>query len=183
MSRIGKKPIYFPEGVTITFADHMVTVKGPKGELTRTIHEDATIEEQRDEDGKSYVEVTMANPAEQSALWGTNRAHIANMVKGVTEGWSKTLELSGVGFRMNLQGKKLVMGLGFSHDVEYQIPEGIDASVENGSLTISGADKEVVGKVTAEIRALKKPEPYKGKGFRYSDEIIRRKAGKAAKAE
>lgn len=190
MSRIGKKPVYIPEGVTVTIADEVIVVKGPKGELSRTINPQTSVTQKSGEAGsgsageaRPYLEVTVTDEKENAAIWGTMRSHIANMVQGVTEGWSKALELNGVGFRMNLQGKKLVMGLGFSHEVEYQVPEGIDASIEGNVLTIVGADKEIVGKVASEIRAFKKPEPYKGKGFRYTDEIIRRKAGKAAKAE
>lgn len=183
MSRIGKKPVYLPDGVTVSVNETEATVKGPKGELTLALNPRVSVEQKADEDGKAFLEATVPDKKEDSAIWGTMRAHLANMVQGVTEGWSKALELNGVGFRMNVQGKKIVMALGFSHEVEYQIPEGIDAVVENNVLTISGANKEIVGKVAAEIRALKKPEPYKGKGFRYTDEIIRRKAGKSAKGE
>ena len=116
-------------------------------------------------------------------MWGTTRALLTNMIAGVTTGWSKSLELNGVGFKMEVKGSLLKMRLGFSHEIEYNLPEGIVATIENNILTISGIDRQRVGQTSAEIRAFKKPEPYKGKGFRYTDEVIRRKAGKAAKTE
>jgi len=183
MSRIGKKPIYLPDSVTVTVADGVATVKGPKGELTRQMHEAVSVETKQDDEGKTYLAVKVKDVAEDTAIWGTFRAHFANMVHGVTEAWSKQLELNGVGFRMNVAGKTLKMSLGFSHEVVYELPEGIEATVEGNVLTIAGINKDVVGKVAAEIRALKKPEPYKGKGFRYTDEQIIRKAGKTAKAD
>ncbi len=183
MSRIGKKIIALSNGVEANITEGRISIKGPKGELSRELHSEIVVLEKENEDGGKYLEVELADGSENKAIWGTMRAHLANMVQGVTEGWSKTLELSGVGFRMNLAGKTLKMNLGFSHEVNYDIPEGIDANIEGMTLTISGLDKELVGKVASEIRAFKKPEPYKGKGFRYSDEVIRRKVGKAAKAE
>lgn len=183
MSRIGKQSIALPKGVTVQVDGQQVTVKGPKGELSFTLHPHTSLTQTTQEDGVDVLEVTVENDQEDSAIWGTMRAIVNNMVTGVTEGWSKGLELNGVGFKMNVQGKKLVMSLGFSHDVEFELPEGIEASIEGNVLTISGIDRQLVGRVAAEIRALKKPEPYKGKGFRYVDEIIRRKVGKAAKTE
>ncbi len=183
MSRIGKKPVYITNGVSVTVTDTDVTVKGPKGELKRLLTPQVHIEQKKTEEGNEYLEVTVQDEKNNKAIWGTIRAHLENMVKGVSEGWTKELELNGVGFKMNLQGKKLVLSLGFSHEIEYMITDGIDASIEGNILTISGTDKELVGKTASEIRAFKKPEPYKGKGFRYTDEIIKRKAGKAAKAE
>ena len=183
MSRIGKKPVFLPAGVTATIDAGVVTVKGPKGELSLTLHPHAFVTASTEE-GTSRLDVTVADPErEDRAIWGTMRALLAQMVTGVNEGFSKSLELNGVGFKMNLQGTTLVFALGFSHDVKFPLPAGITAKIENNVLTISGADGAVVGKVAAEIRAMKKPEPYKGKGFRYTDEIIRRKAGKAAKSE
>lgn len=182
MSRIGKKPVYIPEGVTVTVEGENITVKGPKGEMTRSLDPRVSVAEKEDDAGKAYIE-TSVTTMENSAIWGTIRSHIANMVDGVVNEWSKKLELNGVGFKMNVQGKKLVMSLGFSHEIEYALPEGINATIEGNVLTISGVNKEVVGKVAAEIRAFKKPEPYKGKGFRYTDETIIRKAGKSAKGE
>ena len=183
MSRIGKKPVYLPEGVSVEISGSTVTVKGSKGELARTFPEVITVEQKQDEEKGAYLEVTLAETAESTAIWGTVRSHLANMVQGVHEGWSKSLELNGVGFKMNVAGSTLKMSLGFSHDVDYALPEGITASIEGSILTIAGIDKEVVGQTASEIRALKKPEPYKGKGFRYTDEIIRRKVGKAAKSD
>ncbi|RMD51792.1 50S ribosomal protein L6 [Candidatus Parcubacteria bacterium] len=182
MSRIGKKPVILPAGVELSLADGVITVKGPKGELKQEIAPAVKIEIQEADSGK-VATVTVENEELDKAIWGTARAIVANMVRGVTEGWSKILELNGVGFKIDLKGTKLVMRLGFSHEVEYQLPEGIEAKVEGNVLTISGIDKQKVGQVASEIRSLKKPEPYKGKGFKYQDEVIRRKAGKAAKGE
>lgn len=183
MSRIGKKSITLPKDVEVSLKDGLVTVKGPKGELAKQLSDVVRIEETEQEDGTRVLNVTVENPDEQSALWGTARAHIQNMVTGVVEPWSKTLELNGVGFKMNIKGKKLTMSLGFSHEVIYELPESVDGSIEANRLTLASINRDIVGKVAAEIRAFKKPEPYKGKGFRYMDEVIRRKAGKAAKSE
>lgn len=183
MSRIGKKSITLPKDVEVSLKDGLVTVKGPKGELSKQLADIISIEEVAKEDGTRALNVSVENPSEQSALWGTARAHIQNMVTGVVEPWAKTLELNGVGFKMNIQGKKLTMSLGFSHDVVYELPEAVDGSIEANRLTLASINRDIVGKVAAEIRAFKKPEPYKGKGFRYMDEIIRRKAGKTAKGE
>ena len=183
MSRIGKKPVYLPAGVTATVGSSSVVIKGPKGELMLKLHPHAQVAVTEDE-GKTRVDVTVNDPeSEDRAVWGTMRALIAQKVKGVTEGYTKTLELNGVGFRMNVQGKVLVCSLGFSHEVRYELPANLEAKVENNVLTLTSSDAELVGRVAAEIRALKKPEPYKGKGFKYTDEVIRRKAGKAAKSE
>lgn len=180
MSRIGKKIIEIPDGVTVSVSGLEVTAKGSKGELTATVSDRVKIEVNEEE--KKLI-VTGIDAAEDSAIWGTTRANLANMVLGVSNGWTRALELHGVGFKMEVKGKKLVMRLGFSHMIEYDLPDGVEATIENNVLTISGIDKQLVGQVTAEIRAFKKPEPYKGKGFRYTDEIVRRKAGKAAKSE
>ncbi len=183
MSRIGKKPVFLPSGVTATIDAGVVTVKGPKGELSLTLHPHATAT-LSSEEGKAQIDVTVKDPErEDRAIWGTMRALIAQKVIGVSEGYSKSLELNGVGFKMNVQGTTLVLALGFSHEVRFELPAGIVAKIEANVLTISGADAETVGKIAAEIRAMKKPEPYKGKGFRYTDEVIRRKAGKAAKSD
>lgn len=184
MSRIGKKPVLLPSGVTAEVKGQEVSVKGPKGELKLTLHPHATVTESATESGAARLDVTVKDPeGDDRALWGTMRALLQQMVVGVTEGYVKTLELNGVGFKMNLKGKGLVFSLGFSHEVEYILPEGVAAKIENNVLTLSGVDAQAVGRAAAEIRALKKPEPYKGKGFKYSDEIIRRKAGKAAKSD
>lgn len=183
MSRIGKKPVFLPAGVTATIDAGTVTMKGPKGELSLVLHPHATVTA-TEEEGKKRLDVTVADPErEDRAIWGTMRALLAQMATGVSDGYSKALELNGVGFKMNLQGTTLVFALGFSHEVKFPLPIGITAKIEANVLTISGADAAIVGKVAAEIRAMKKPEPYKGKGFRYTDETIRRKAGKAAKSD
>jgi len=183
MSRIGKKPVILPEGVTATIDAGIVTAKGPKGELSLALHPHASVE-LSSEDGAQQLVVTVRDPErDDRAIWGTMRALVAQMITGVSTGFQKSLELNGVGFKMSLQGTSLVFSLGFSHEVTFPLPTGISAKIETNVLTISGADAAMVGKVAAEIRSLKKPEPYKGKGFRYTDEIIRRKAGKAAKSD
>lgn len=183
MSRIGKKPVALPQGITATVADATVTVKGPKGELSLTVHPHARVE-LRDEEGVSALYVNVNDPEKDDrAIWGTMRALLAQMVTGVSVGFSKSLELNGVGFKMSANGNKLTFSLGFSHDIAYELPSGVSAKIENNVLTLSGVDAQAVGRAAAEIRAFKKPEPYKGKGFRYTDEIVRRKAGKAAKGD
>jgi len=176
MSRIGKQPIEIPEGVEVKASDGKVSVKGPKGALDFEFHRDMKVEI----DGKTVKIAVARNSKQASALWGLTRVLVANMIEGVTKGYVKRLELQGVGYRMSLQGKKLNLALGFSHPVEIAIPEGLEAKVEKNMLTISGIDKQAVGQFTAGIRALKKVEPYKGKGFRYVGEIVRKKAGKKA---
>lgn len=183
MSRIGKKPVILPTGVTVTIADNDVSVKGSKGELKMVLNERSKVEQKTDDAGVNYLSVTVIDKKDDAAIWGTMRSLLEGMVKGVSEGWSKQLELNGVGFKMNVAGRTLKMSLGFSHPVDYEIADGIDATIEGNVLTIAGMDKMMVGKVAAEIRALKKPEPYKGKGFKYVGEVIRRKVGKAAKTE
>ena len=177
MSRIGKLPIQIPSGVTITVDSGDVTVKGPKGELKQFITpdvdvkvEDGTITVSRKDDSKSA-----------KSQHGLMRALINNMVVGVTSGFEKKLEVNGVGFRVGGGGQNLEMSLGFSHPVKYQAPEGINLTVNKMEITVAGHDKQQVGQVAAEIRALKKPEPYKGKGIKYADEVILRKAGKTGK--
>lgn len=183
MSRIGKKPVFLVSGVDAEINGQQVTVKGPKGSLVLVAHPHATVTLDEAE-GVKALNVTVRDPErEDRAVWGTVRALLANMVEGVTKGFSKSLELNGVGFKMALKGQSLAFSLGFSHEVTYPVPTGIEVKIENNILTISGIDAQLVGRVAAEIRALKKPEPYKGKGFRYTDEIIRRKAGKAAKGD
>lgn len=180
MSRIGKKPVILPAGVTVDIGNGTVAMKGPKGELKLPLHPHVTVA-QTDNEGVKQLEVTVLDPeAEDRAIWGTMRALLAQMVIGVTDGYTKSLELNGVGFRMQIQGSTLVCNVGFSHEVRYELPAGIVAKVENNILTLTSADAQLVGKVAAEIRAIKKPEPYKGKGFKYTDEVIRRKVGKAA---
>ena len=175
MSRMGKRPVAIPPGVTVTVTEDAVKVKGPKVELSHPILTGTTVVVEGAEVRVSVEKITR-NPA-----FGTMRAHIANMVTGVTAGFSKTLEIVGTGYRANMDGAKLVLQLGYSHPVEFVPPAGINVKVESPTrLTISGADKCVVGQVAANIRGYRPPEPYKGKGIKYEGEYIRRKAGKAA---
>lgn len=177
MSRIGKLPIAVPSGVTITVDPSEVTVTGPKGTLKQFTMDGVTINQA---DGQ--VTVTRVNDEPKNrAKHGLMRALLNNLVVGVTTGFSKKLELNGVGYRVAMQGANLKLNLGFSHDVIYEIPAGITATVEQNTITISGISKQQVGQVAAEIRALKKPEPYKGKGIKYADERIVRKSGKSGK--
>lgn len=174
MSRIGKLPIQIPSGVTITVDDHHVTVAGPKGTLTQFTLPFIKVTV---EDGVATV--TRENDEQIArAGHGLMRALLSNMVVGVTKGFERKLELNGVGFRVSGGGQALDMALGFSHPVKYNAPEGIQLTVEKNLITVAGIDKQKVGQVAAEIRALKKPEPYKGKGIKYVDEVILRKAGK-----
>ena len=179
MSRLGKKPITIPNGVTVKAVDGVVSVKGPKSELKMTMHPDVKVEV-----AGNAVNVTVAHPEEKfdRSLWGLSHKLIINMLSGVTAGFSKQLELIGVGFKVAVAGSKLNLDLGFSHPVVYELPKGIEAKIEKNTVTISGADKQLVGQVAAQIRKLRKPEPYKGKGIRYVGEVVRQKAGKAAKA-
>ena len=175
MSRVGKKPVPIPAGVTVTVAEGFVKVKGAKVELQHPVLVGTSVAIEGNEVKVSAEKITR-NPA-----FGTMRAQIANMVTGVTAGFSKTLEIVGTGFRANMEGKKLVLQLGFSHPVHFMPPDGITIKVESPTrLTISGADKALVGQVAADIRGFRPPEPYKGKGIKYEGEYIRRKAGKAA---
>jgi len=175
MSRIGKKPIPLPKGVTATVQGKDVRVKGPKGELKLTLVEE--VDAKVDADGITIAPRPEMERARQ--MWGMSRSLVNNLVVGVTQGFSTKLEIQGVGYRAAVQGKNLNLQLGFSHDVAYPIPPGITITAEKPtSLTVSGADKQLVGQVAAEIRAYRKPEPYKGKGVRYADEYVRRKEGK-----
>jgi len=180
MSRIGKKPVQIPSGVTVAIDSEKVVAKGPKGELTFAINPRTSVEQKTDDKGNEVLLVTVQDEKLDAAIWGTMRSILDNTIVGVSTGWKKVLELNGVGFKMNLQGRTIVMSLGFSHEVRYDIIEGIDVSIEGNKMTITGVDRQKVGKVASEIRAFKKPEPYKGKGFKYDDEIIRRKVGKTA---
>lgn len=178
MSRVGKKPITIPSGVEVTIDGNTVTVKGPKGTLTRQIHPDMTVKK---EDNVIKVE-RPSDDRFHRALHGTTRSIIANMVEGVSNGFSKTLELVGVGYRAQKKGKAVVLNVGYSHPVEVPEPEGIELEVPSATqIIVKGIDKEKVGAVAANIRAIRKPEPYKGKGIKYSDERIRRKEGKTGK--
>ncbi|HMR00906.1 MAG: 50S ribosomal protein L6 [Candidatus Gracilibacteria bacterium] len=180
MSRIGKLPIEIPSGVTVEIKDgNHVFVKGPKGELNVKIHEKINLEVK-----EGQVLVTRKDEEKFSmSLHGLSRTLINNLVEGVTKGFEKRLEINGVGYRANIQGRKAVLSLGFSHPVEYEAPEGIELAIDKDKknvIIVSGIDKQVVGQVAAKIRSYRKPEPYKGKGIRYEGEMVRRKAGKAA---
>ncbi len=178
MSRIGKMPIAIPGGVSVEVAENNhVTVKGPKGTLSRTLPQAMAIKQ---ENGVLTVERPNDNK-ESKSLHGLTRALINNMVTGVTEGYSKVLEINGVGYRAMKQGKKLTLTLGYSHPVEMEDPEGIETKVTDNKIEVSGIDKEKVGQYAAIIRDKKRPEPYKGKGIKYQNETIRRKVGKAGK--
>ena len=180
MSKIGKKPIALPDKVTINIANGLLMVKGPKGELSWQLPQGVNVLKEGNE---LKVKVGAAGPKNKfSAIWGTARSLIANMITGVTEGYEKKLEIEGIGFRVQLQGDNLVLSVGFSHPVELKMPQGISAKVERNIITVSGVDKTLVGEVAANIRKIKKPEPYKGKGIHYLGETIRRKAGKKAMA-
>jgi large subunit ribosomal protein L6 len=181
MSRVGKKAVTIPKGVQVAVEGLIVKVKGPKGELTRTFAPEMQIELAADD----TIKVVRPSDAPSiRALHGTTRALIQNMVTGVSTGFSKVLQVEGVGYRAEMKGKQLVMALGYSHPVPVDPPAGISFAVDEKAktITISGFDKELVGQVAAEIRAWRPPEPYKGKGLRYVDEKVRRKAGKAGKA-
>lgn len=182
MSRIGKAPITVPSGVNVTVGkDNVVTVKGPKGQLQETIDRDINVAVQ---DGA----INITRPTDQirhRALHGLSRALIANMVKGVTEGYTKKLEMIGVGFKAANQGNVLDMALGYSHNIIFEVPKELKVTTEqlkgqNPTITLEGYDRQLIGAVAAKIRSLRKPEPYKGKGVRYMGEIVRKKAGKAA---
>lgn len=179
MSRVGRLPIAIPAGATVTVTpDNVVTVKGPKGELTKAMNKDMNI---AIEDNQVVV-TRPSDVKEHRALHGLTRALINNMVKGVTEGYQKTLDLVGVGYRAQLQGKKLVMNLGFSHPVEIEPVDGITIEIAAPTkVVVKGIDKETVGAVAADIRSWRKPEPYLGKGIKYDNEVIRRKEGKTGK--
>ncbi len=178
MSRIGRLPVAIPAGVEVTVAaGNVVTVKGPKGTLERALPTEMEI---KVEDG--HVVVTRPNDLKKmKALHGLTRSLIHNMVVGVSEGYTKTLEVNGVGYRAQKQGKKLVLSLGYSHPVEMEDPEGIESKVDGNKIIVSGISKEKVGQFAAEIRDKRRPEPYKGKGIKYADEVIRRKVGKTGK--
>ncbi|MEI7589351.1 MAG: 50S ribosomal protein L6 [Chitinophagia bacterium] len=181
MSRIGKKPVSIPKGVTVSVANAVVTVKGPKGTLTQEIDRDIVIE-------ITETEVLVKRPTEQirhRAMHGLYRSLISNLVKGVTDGYKKDLELVGVGFKATNAGNILDLALGYSHNIIFEVPKELKVTTttekgQNPKIFLEGSDKQLIGQVAAKIRGLRKPEPYKGKGVRYSDEVVRRKAGKAA---
>jgi len=179
MSRIGKKPIEIPDGVKVTLDRDVIIVKGPKGELSLNIHPRIEVKRQ---DNRIIIN-RLSEHRFYRSLHGLTRSLISNMIIGVTKGYEKSLNISGIGYKAVLQGRRLVFSLGYSHPIDFELPEGIEASVDpkQTQITIRGIDKYKVGQVAANIRNLKRPEPYKGKGIIYSDEKIRRKVGKAGK--
>jgi len=178
MSRIGRMPVAIPAGVTVDIAeDNKVTVKGPKGTLEKVLPKEMQIKK----DGEQVVVTRPNDLKKMKSLHGLTRTLISNMVTGVTEGYTKELEVNGVGYRAAKSGKKLTLSLGYSHPVEMEDPEGLEAVVEGNKIIVKGIDKEKVGQYAAEIREKRKPEPYKGKGIKYVDEVIRRKVGKTGK--
>lgn len=179
MSRIGKKPIQIPKEVEIKLEKGFIIVKGPKGEITRRLHPKIQIKIDDDKIVLSKVDKTK----ETMSLHGLFRVLISNMVTGVTKGFEKALEIVGVGYRAELNGRTAVFSLGYSHPISFELPGGIDAKIEKTKVLLSGIDKELVGMTAAKIRNLRIPEPYKGKGIKYADELIRRKAGKAGAAK
>lgn len=178
MSRVGKKPVIVPAGVKAELKADVLTVTGPKGTLSLQLHPKVKLTVEAD---KIQAEVENQGNKKDRALWGLFRALIQNLVDGVTKGFEKKLEVNGVGFKVAAQPGKLVMSLGFSHPVEMAIPKDLNVTVDKNTITITGADKQKVGQFAAEVRELKKPEPYKGKGIKYADEVIVRKAGKVVK--
>ncbi len=175
MSRIGNRVIMIPEGVTVEVKDGMVTVTGPKGSLSKKMPEGISLENK-----DNQITLTRDNE-DKKMIHGTINSLITNMIVGVSKGYEKVLQIVGVGYRFNVQGQKLVISAGYSHPVEMKIPEGLTGSVkDNTELTLKGIDKELIGEFAAQVRKVRKPEPYKGKGIRYADEHIRRKEGKKA---
>lgn len=175
MSRLGKQPVAIPAGVTVTCDNGLLTVTGPKGTLTREVKSDVTIVV-----AEGNVTLTPGTTSDALALWGTYAAHLRNMIKGVTEGFTKILDLEGVGYRAEVKGNSIVLNVGFSHPVPLAIPAGVTATVEKSSITLTSADKDLLGQFAADVRKVRKPEPYKGKGIRYRGEYIIRKQGKKA---
>lgn len=174
MSRIGKKPIQIPKGVTIDLKDDLLKIKGPKGELERTIHPKVSLQI---DDGQILISVEEEG-RETRALHGLFGALIANMVTGVGEGFERVLEIVGIGYRAELSGSEVTFHLGYSHPITYELPKGVDAKIEKTKITLTSIDKEALGMTAAKIRSFRKPEPYKGKGIKYAEEYIKRKAGK-----
>ena len=177
MSRIGKTIREIPEGVSVEVKDGILVVKGKNGQLQQKLHPCTTVVV---EGKNALVKIENENDKEQVALWGTFSSILGNMIIGVTEGFKKQLEINGVGYKVKMNGDDLELEVGYSHPVEFKVKEGIKFSVEKNVITIEGIDKQLVGEVAANIRKIRKPEPYKGKGIKYMDEVIRRKAGKTA---
>lgn len=177
MSRIGKLPIEMPEKVTFKINNDELIITGPKGELKQKIHSNIKVEE----NDRIITVSPKSIKKESNALWGLYRSLIFNMVKGVSMGFEKKLEINGVGYKAALGKDKITFNVGYSHPVEFVLPKGIEAKIENNGIILSGFDKQLIGQTAANIRKIRKPEPYKGKGIKYSGEVIRKKAGKAAK--
>jgi large subunit ribosomal protein L6 len=175
MSRIGKKPVAIPKGVTVNVKDGRLAVKGPKGELTRPFPSDVSMATE----GNTLVLTRSGDSRSERTNHGMARSHLANMVKGVSEGWVRELEINGVGYRAEVKGESLNLVLGYSHPIDYKLPKGIGAKVDKNRIILSGADKDQLGQTASELRKLRAPEPYKGKGVKYVEEVIRRKAGKS----
>ena len=175
MSRIGKQPVALPAGITATLSDSVATLKGPKGELTMKVPATVSVAQE----GAALAVTRRGDDKQSRADHGTTRALLNNMIVGVKDGYSRELEIQGVGFKASIAGNKLTLNVGYSHPVEYTVPDGITVAVADGTqLKVSGIDKQLVGQVSARIRSFRPPEPYKGKGVRYKDERVRRKAGK-----
>jgi large subunit ribosomal protein L6 len=174
MSRIGKRIITLPENTTVAVADNSIVVKGPLGELKRELHPIIEVKIE----GNTVSVVPKKETLESRALWGTYASHLSNMVNGVNKPFERKLILEGIGYKSEVKGDKIVFALGFSHPVEVAIPSTLKVTAEKNAITVSGSNKEEVGSFAAQLRALKKPEPYKGKGMRYDDEVVRRKQGK-----
>jgi len=180
MSRIGRKPLEIPKGVQVTITKDAVSTKGPKGTLTLKRHAAVEVKQAKDEGKDVLVFERKGDEGDQRAAHGLIRALVGNMLTGVTTGFSKTLEINGVGYKAELKGQKIVLSLGYSHPIEYALPEGITAKVDKNNLILSGIDRQAVGAAAAKVRSFRPPEPYKGKGIKYQNETIVRKAGKTA---
>jgi len=175
MSRIGRKILPMPKGVTLSQKPGLVSVKGPKGELSKSVPEGITIKTEADK-----IQVLRADDSRQNrSKHGLVRAHLANMVKGVTDGWTRELEINGVGYRAEVTGDAMTMALGYSHPIVFKLPKGVTAKVEKNRIMLTSADRDLVGQTAAKVRELRPPEPYKGKGVKYMEEVIKRKVGKA----
>jgi large subunit ribosomal protein L6 len=181
MSRIGRKPLEIPKGVQVSITKDVVTAKGPKGTLTLKRHEAIEIKQTKDEEQKDVIVFERKSDlGPERAAHGLMRALVGNMLTGVTTGFTRTLEINGVGYKAEVKGPKLVLSLGYSHPIEYALPEGVAAKVDKNQLVLSGIDRQVVGQAASKIRSFRPPEPYKGKGVKYIEETIVRKAGKTA---
>ncbi|MBA3460543.1 MAG: 50S ribosomal protein L6 [Deltaproteobacteria bacterium] len=181
MSRIGRKPLEIPKGVTVSITKDSVSTKGPKGTLSMKRHRDIEIKQAKDDEGKDVVVFERrGEQGPQRAAHGLMRALVGNMLTGVTKGFERQLEINGVGYKAELKGPKIVLSLGYSHPIEYPLPEGIAAKVDKNMLILSGIDRQALGAAASKIRSFRPPEPYKGKGIKYIEETIVRKAGKTA---